>query len=162
ARQSCRTTSRPARELRLLRWFESGLFATTRFQIIDGVEAAIEQLLLATLARHAFTQGCRRRRVDRRFVLQHDAVATRAIYRDEPRFDIELHERRIALQRIAATATAPCVGQQQITRFDFDAIDLRREQLLAAIRADQRLLAALTRQSAVHAPRVREPAIVVN
>src|SRR6185436_10169733 len=86
ARQSCRTTSRPARELRLLRRFESGLFATASFQIVDGVEAAIEQLLLAALARHALAQSGRRRPIDGRFVLQHDAVATRTCNCDESRF----------------------------------------------------------------------------
>ena len=90
-RRSCSTTLRPACELRLLRRFEAGLLFAASLQLLDRVEAAIEQLLLAALARHAFAQGCRRVLVDAVIVVEHNAIATRAFARDQARLDVELH-----------------------------------------------------------------------
>src|SRR5688572_21153337 len=92
APRSCSTTSRPARELRLLRRFEPGLLLAASLQLFNRVEAAIEQLLLAALARHALAQSRRRLLVDAVIVIQHNAIALRARARDQACFHIELDQ----------------------------------------------------------------------
>ena len=111
--------------------------------------------------RHLGAQRRRRRRVDAP-VLQHDAVAARAFLADQAGLDVERDLRRLALERIAAAAAAPGLVDEQVARLDLDAIGLRRQQLLAAVGALQQLAAARAGQSAVHAPGIGEPAIVVD
>lgn len=63
--------------------------------------------------------------------------AARTLARDEARVDVELDLRRIAFERVSATAATPGVGDQQVAGLDLDAVDLRGQHPSVAKRRDK-------------------------
>src|SRR5690349_22861421 len=124
--------------------------------------AEVEDLHLAALFRHAGTELLRCRFVDCTSWVENDAVSLRAVAGHEAATDFLGDQRRIARQRIAPSAAPPGHIVQEVARVDLHAVTLRGQDLLRTVLADHQLAAARAGLSAVDAPRIGEPAIVVD
>src|SRR5690606_21880484 len=92
----------------------------------------------------------------------HDAVAPRTFAGHEPACHVQRHLFRFARQRVAPAAAAPGIELEVVPGTHDDAVALGGQDLARAVRADERLAAALPGQPAVDAPGLGEPAIVVD
>ncbi len=68
-----------------------------------------------------------------------DAVAPRAVDRDEPARDVGRHLLGRTLERIAPAAAAPGVEMQHVAGLDMDAVAFGGDVLARAVLAHQRL-----------------------
>ena len=149
-------------EFRLRGRLEARLRLAARLELVERLEAAIEELFRAALTGNFLAQRFRRALIDRQIVFQHHPVTQRTFATHEAGIHVELHFRRIPLERIAAAAATPCIEIKQIARLDLDVIRLRGEQLFAACSTHEHLAPAFARKSAIGAPGISEPAVVVN
>ena len=126
----------------------------------DGPE--VERLRVAALGALPRPLGLGGRRVDAPSA-EHDAVRRqRLLARDEP----ERHVARDRLDRpvepVLPAAAARRAVDQHVAGLHLDLVALGRQHLLGAVGAPQQLGRALARLAAEHAPRPRQPAVVVD
>ena len=139
-----------------------GFTLAARLDRLDRAAAVEQGNGLAARGAPLGAQALCGRVVDAALVVDHHPVAPCALAADPAALHILTHELRIALQRIAPTPAAPGIEVQQVADLDFDALDLGRQPLLTAVRAQQFLAGALAGCPAQHPPGIGEPALVVN
>ena len=91
-----------------------------------------------------------------------DAVALGALGRDQPAAHLQRHQLRVALERVAPPAAAPGDEVQDVAGRDRHVVALAGQHLAGAVGAVDPLGAARAGVPAVDAPRVGEPAVVVD
>ena len=94
---------------------------------------------------------------------QHDAVAApRLLARHEAEGDVARDRLDRPVEAVLPAAAARRAVDEHVAGRDLDLVALGRQHLLGAVGAAQELRRALARLAAEHAPRPREPAVVVD
>ena len=95
-------------------------------------------------------------------VAHHHAVAPGTLVGDQPAAHLQLHQRRVAFQRVAPPAAAPGDEVQHVAGEHLHVVALRRQHLPPTGRPLDPLRAPRARRAAVDAPGVGQPPVVVD